>query len=149
MTARRHTCRVVQLPDPAYPLYRLRAGGDVPGAIGAAAEHLLRALAQFPPDSAAVSVRLDYRPRPASGGRQDRLALSVSAEAHDPHVAAALGVLVRKCPLWRFYAPQWHGDDHQGRPRQGPGACVEMARRQMALPATEFTVAKRCSMGRK
>ena len=67
--------RVTKLPDPEYAPYLLGAGGDVPSAINADAEHVLRTLVDFPDKSVSLALRFHYRPSGRSVGRHDRLAV--------------------------------------------------------------------------
>ena len=91
------------LPDPAYPSYRLIAGGDPRSAIQADGEHLLRTLAAFKPDSVSVAIRFLYRPGQAGSDPQQRFTVYLAAQAH--HEDARLGsqILLDRCPLRRFY----------------------------------------------
>jgi len=133
MAVQRMTYLLDSVPDPAYPLYRFRAGGDVRSALRDDAGHLLRTFAAFPPGSASLSLQLYYRP--ASAGENhgvQRLSVSLSGQAFSPAAAASLKLLLASGPLQRFY--RLVPGDPVITPEL-PAAC-SVVRRQELLPAT-------------
>ena len=97
------TYRLTELPDPAYPSFLLAAEGDVRAAARGDAEHVSRALADFEPNSASVTIRFLYRPIRGGEDLQQRLAVYVVAQAHRTEAAARLSLLLGSGPLRRFY----------------------------------------------
>jgi len=133
MAVQRMTYLLDSVPDPAYPLYRFRAGGDVRSALRDDAGHLLRTFAAFPPGSASLSLQLYYKP--ASAGENHgvrRLSVSLSGQAFSPAAAASLKLLLESGPLQRFY--RLVPGDPVITPEL-PAAC-SVVRRQELLPAT-------------
>lgn len=94
--------RISQLPDPAYVPYRLGAGGDVPSAIGADVEHVVRTLAAFPPESVSLALRFFYRPVGSVVSAHDRLGIYLIGQASQSY-RGALRLLLEQGPLTRFY----------------------------------------------
>ncbi|MGB2987955.1 MAG: MerR family transcriptional regulator [Phycisphaerae bacterium] len=94
--------RLAELPDPAYPSYRLLAGGDVRAALWADATHLLRALAEFPPNSVTVAIRFFFRPATKREDPLERLSVYVLGRACTEETALALSLLLRQAPFRRF-----------------------------------------------
>jgi len=94
--------RVTKLPDPEYGPYRLGAGGDVPSAIDADAEHVLRTLVEFPDKSVSMALRFYYRPSGGGIGRHDRLEMYIMGQA-DKSYKGALRLLLERGPFTRFY----------------------------------------------
>ena len=103
MTPQVLTYRVDCLPDPAYPYYQRIAGGDVRRAIRRDTEHVLRAVANLPSESASVAIRFVYEPNGTASSPQARLAISLIAAPRKRVVAKSLGVLLERGPLARFY----------------------------------------------
>ena len=94
--------KVAKLPDPEYGPYRLGAGGDVPSAIDADAEHILRTLVEFPDKSVSLALRFYYRPSGGGIGRHDRLKMYIMGQA-DKSYKGALRLLLERGPFTRFY----------------------------------------------
>lgn len=94
--------RVTRLPDPEYTPYRRGSGGDVPSAIDADAEHVLRTLVDFPHKSVSLSLRFHYRPFGKDVGRHDRLAMYIMGQAGESY-EGALRLLLEQGPFTRFY----------------------------------------------
>lgn len=92
-----------QIPDRFFPRYQLTAGGDVLSAVNRASAHLLRTLAQFPPDSVTVGIRFVFRPGPDVGFRR-RLSLQVDITSVDEGVHEAARLLIESGPLASFYS---------------------------------------------
>jgi len=94
--------KVAKLPDPEYGPYRLGAGGDVPSAIDADAEHVLRTLVEFPDKCVSLALRFCYRPSGGGIGRHDRLEMYIMGQA-DKSYKGALKLLLERGPFTRFY----------------------------------------------
>ncbi len=103
MGASQCTFRLSAIPDPAYPCYQLRAGGDVGTATGEDTLHLVRTLASFPTGSVSVAIRYLYQPEANGRDPQDRLEVFLSGQAHSEDSAASLSLLMEEGPLNRFY----------------------------------------------
>jgi len=95
--------KLTKLPDPAYPSYRLKAGGDVRAAIQAGSEHLPRTLADFPANSAAVAIRFVYSPAAEAQDPQERLVLYLLGRARQKEMDFAVNLLLERGPFSRFY----------------------------------------------
>jgi len=102
MTESPLTYRVTKLPDPEYAPYRLGAGGDVPSAIDADAEHVLRTLVDFPDKSVSLALRFHYRPSGSGVGRHERLSMYITGQAGKSY-EGALRLLLERGPFTRFY----------------------------------------------
>lgn len=98
--------RIPEIPDSLYPQYQIAAGGDVLAATGDDCEHLLRAVADLPPESASVNIRYTFDPRPPNGNMQDRLGIYVMARHQDKDLGNSLRLLFERGPLTRFYRLQ-------------------------------------------
>ena len=81
MVQRIRNLRLAELLDPACPALRVATGGDVPAAVHADHEHLLRTLASLPAGSVSAGIQFLYTP--TSPNPQDRL--SVSLVGHAAH----------------------------------------------------------------
>ena len=93
--------RIPKWPDFTDPLLRLRAQDDVPGAIEADTEHLLRTLAAFAPASASVALRYYYRPVGKGVGLSERLQMFLMGQSHTDSEAVRL--LLEGGLFRRFY----------------------------------------------
>jgi len=100
------TYRIPEIPDPLYPQYQIAAGGDVLTATGDDFEHLLRTVANLSPESASVTIRYIFDPRPPKGNMQDRLGIYVMARHQDKDLGDGLQLLFERGPLTRFYGLQ-------------------------------------------
>jgi len=54
--------RIDALPDPAAPVHRKPADGNLHKAIGRGLEHYMRVVAEMPDSSVTASIRFDYSP---------------------------------------------------------------------------------------
>lgn len=102
MSGAAHAYRLRHLTDPAYPPFRLRAGGDVRLAVAADTEQFLRALSEFAPGSVSAAVRFLFRPAGQGMPPQQRLTVCLLATAHEKGCAAGLDALVERGPLRRL-----------------------------------------------
>jgi len=93
--------RIPKWPDTTDPLLRLRAQDDVPGAIEADTEHLLRTPAAFAPASAAVGLRYYYRPAGRGIELGERLQMFLLGQSHTD--SEAMRLLLQGGLFKRFY----------------------------------------------
>ncbi len=134
MESAQFTYRLAEIPDRSYPPFFVKAGGDVRSAVQADCEHLLRALAEFPPDSVSLSTRYLFNPSHNGQTPQERLNIFLSAQAYNEDYSAALSLLLDRGPLRRFYplckveSMQIPWDTYQ--------AVCTIARRQILLEPT-------------
>jgi hypothetical protein len=98
--------QIPEIPDQTYPRYQVSAQGDVVTAVGRDFEHLLRALANLPPDAASFSIRFRFNPAPASGNVQSRLGIYVMARCWDSDLEENIRLLIQRGALRRFYKPE-------------------------------------------
>ena len=99
-----YDCYVVDsVPDLTDPPLKLIAGGDVQRTIRAGHEHLLRAIASCPSESAALVLRYHFTPHNLPVERQSRLHISLSSWARDAATARSINVLIGCSELRAYY----------------------------------------------
>ena len=93
------------LPDQDSSHNQALANGDVRQVVFRGWEHLLRTIANMPPQSLTVSLIAAFTPRYQKGHRQSRLQFYIRVVARDDHIAQAMDTLIRGsllCPLYQF-----------------------------------------------
>ncbi len=106
-----HTYFINEIPDPFYSKYITMAGGDVLDAAGRDFEHLLRTLANLPPESMRMSIRFMFNPQDARGDNQSRLAIYLMVSARTEDVEECIRILLENGPITRFYSLERIGQE--------------------------------------
>ena len=134
MASRTWTFLLRELPDPAYPPFRLMAGGDVRDAVWSCGEHLVRMLADFPAGSVSAAIRFIYKPLGYGEDPQQRLSIYLVGQAHCEEVSIGLSLLLKRGPFRQFHNLQPAEDAFPGL-EQFEAAC-DVVRRQSILDPT-------------
>ena len=134
MATRTWTLLLRELPDPAYPPFRLMAGGDVRDAVWSCGEHLVRMLADFPAGSVSTAIRFIYKPLVDGEDSQQRLSIYLVGQAHCDEVSVGLSLLLERGPFRQFYNLQ-PADETLLDLEQFEAAC-DVVRRQSILDPT-------------
>lgn len=94
---------ISQIPDPAYSQYQAIAGSDIRSAVADGFEHLLRTLAQMPPQTVSAELLFVFAPQSDGSDRQSRLKLFLRLSAGEPGTLDSVDRLVKGGLLSRFY----------------------------------------------
>lgn len=127
------TYSIPEIADPAFAPFRLMAGGDVASAARAYGEHLLRAVADFPPESVSVTLRFSFCPGDGTSDPQRRLNISLSGWSRDDEGDLGLTLLLERGPLRRFYDLRRTEEAPQA---ESFGVSCDVVRRQDILDPT-------------
>jgi len=97
------TYKIIEIPDPFYSQYHMEADGNVLSAVSRDCEHLLRNIANLPPGTASLIVRLQFVPSPDNQNLQSRLVIYIIAQAHENDTIECMRLLLEHGSLNRFY----------------------------------------------
>ena len=110
---RRLTYPIAALPDPYYASFQAMANGNVRALTFRCFEHLLRFVANMPPNSMSTEIRLDYTPNDRVEAAQSRLRGYLIFDTADSTIADAVEARVMGGPLRRLYGLEHtsHGEN--------------------------------------